>query len=69
MWQIYLKDNDEKFSVPGWHLDKSWDLCTVSWVMQVLVALAITFAALYLPSEGGYELIPDTTYRDEDDEA
>ena len=37
--------------------------------MQVLVALAITFAALYLPSEGGYELIPDTTYRDEDDEA
>lgn len=63
---IYLRDNDEKFAVPGWYLDKSWDLCTASWIMQVIVAIAITLAALCLPSEGGYELIPD---RIEDDEA
>lgn len=55
----YLRDNDEIFAVPGWHLDKSWDMCTASWVLQVVVAAAITLAALCLPSEGGYELIPD----------
>ena len=64
--QIYLKDNDEKFAVPGWYLDKSWDMCTASWTLQVVVAIAITLAALVLPSEGGYELIPD---RVQDDEA
>ncbi|KAK5942690.1 hypothetical protein PMZ80_005256 [Knufia obscura] len=55
----YLAKNDEKFAVPGWHLDKSWDMCTASWTLQVLVALSITLAAVFLPSEGGYELIPD----------
>ena len=34
-------------------------MCTVSWSFQALVAVAITMAALILPSEGGYELIPD----------
>jgi len=56
---MYLKDNDEKFAVPGWYLDKSWDLCTASWALQLFVATAITVAAQCLPSEGGYELIPD----------
>jgi len=57
--QAYLAKNDEKFAVPGWHLDKSWDMCTASWTLQIVVAIAITLAALCLPSEGGYELIPD----------
>lgn len=34
-------------------------MCTASWSLQVFVALSITLAALYLPTEGGYELIPD----------
>ncbi|KAI1612540.1 hypothetical protein EDD37DRAFT_625156 [Exophiala viscosa] len=54
----YLYENDERF-FSGWFLDKSWTMCTVSWSFQVLCAIAITLAALVLPSEGGYELIPD----------
>jgi hypothetical protein len=56
--QAYLFENDDRFFV-GWYLDKSWVLCTISWSLQALCALAITLAALVLPSEGGYELIPD----------
>lgn len=52
--------------MPGWYLDKSWDMCTASWSLQLLVAAAITLAALCLPSEGGYELIPDQI-QDEDE--
>ena len=55
--QAYLFDNDDRF-FDGWYLDKSWIMCTVSWVFQVVCALIITIAALGLPSEGGYELIP-----------
>jgi hypothetical protein len=56
--QAYLFENDDRFFV-GWYLDKSWVMCTISWGLQALCALAITLAALVLPSEGGYELIPD----------
>jgi hypothetical protein len=34
-------------------------MCTASWIIQGLCAAAIAAAALLLPSEGGYELIPD----------
>lgn len=34
-------------------------LCTISWGLALLLAVGITFAALLLPSEGGYELIPN----------
>ncbi|EXJ94870.1 hypothetical protein A1O1_03268 [Capronia coronata CBS 617.96] len=54
----YLYDNDERFS-SGWYLDKSWTMCTLSWSFQTLCAIAITLAAVVLPSEGGYEMIPD----------
>lgn len=54
----YLFENDDRFFV-GWYLDKSWVMCTISWSFQALCALAITTAALVLPTEGGYELIPD----------
>ena len=55
--QAYLYDNDDRF-FPGWRLDTSWILCTVSWSVMVLLAAGIVAAALLMPSEGGYELIP-----------
>ncbi|KAL2218437.1 hypothetical protein M432DRAFT_369019 [Thermoascus aurantiacus ATCC 26904] len=54
----YLYDNDDRFFV-GWKLDESWILCTVSWCISVFCAAAVVAAARVLPSEGGYELIPD----------
>ncbi|KAI9727784.1 MAG: hypothetical protein M1834_007931 [Cirrosporium novae-zelandiae] len=53
----YLYDNDDRFFV-GWKLDVSWILDTVSWSVLVLSALVVGGAAMLLPSEGGYELIP-----------
>lgn len=42
-------------------------MCTASWSLQVFVALAITLAAVFLPSEGGYELIPDSHLYEEEE--
>lgn len=55
--KAYLYDNDDRF-FPGWRLDTSWILCTVSWSVMVLLAGFIVGATLLLPTEGGYELIP-----------
>ncbi|KAL9046083.1 MAG: hypothetical protein Q9214_000993 [Letrouitia sp. 1 TL-2023] len=55
----FLYDNDDRF-FPPWKLDISWVLCTVSWSVMILLAGGISSAAILLPSEGGYELIPDT---------
>ncbi|KAJ9263470.1 hypothetical protein DTO271D3_2181 [Paecilomyces variotii] len=54
----YLYDNDERFFV-GWKLDESWIMCTVSWCISLFCAAVVIAAARVLPSEGGYELIPD----------
>jgi len=51
----YVYDNDERF-FPGWKLDTSWILCTVSWSLLALTALGIGTATYILPDEGGYEL-------------
>jgi hypothetical protein len=56
--QAFLYDHDDRF-FPGWKLDVSWILCTVSWTVLALDAAGIIIAALTLPSEGDYELIPD----------
>jgi hypothetical protein len=56
--QAYLFDNDARF-FPGFQLDSSWILCTVSWSLMLVCAAAVTIAAFVLPSEGGYELIPN----------
>lgn len=56
--QAYLYDNDERFFV-GWKLDESWIMCTVSWCISLFCAAVVIAAARVLPSEGGYELIPD----------
>lgn len=57
--QAFLYDNDDRF-FPGWKLDISWILCTTSWSVLVVLASGIAASAFLLPSEGGYELIPDT---------
>ncbi|KAL4920900.1 hypothetical protein BDW62DRAFT_198352 [Aspergillus aurantiobrunneus] len=54
----YLFENEARFFV-GWRLDESWIYCTVSWCVSVFAAGALILAAYSLPSEGGYELIPD----------
>ncbi|KAF7588732.1 hypothetical protein BBP40_005293 [Aspergillus hancockii] len=54
----YLYDNEERFFI-GWKLDESWVYCTVSWFLGLLCAAALILAGRLLPSEGGYELIPD----------
>ncbi|KAJ5306081.1 hypothetical protein PENANT_c024G00481 [Penicillium antarcticum] len=54
----YLYDNEDRFFV-GWKLDQSWIFCTVSWCIGLFCAGAVIVAAKFLPSEGGYELIPD----------
>jgi len=54
----YLFDNDARF-FPGWQLDTSWILCTVSWSLALLSAIGIAAATYVMPEEGGYELIPD----------
>ncbi|KAL8985481.1 MAG: hypothetical protein Q9177_004418 [Variospora cf. flavescens] len=59
----FLYDNDDRF-FPGWRLDNSWVLCTVSWSVEMLLAAGITAAAIILPPEGGYELIPDAERED-----
>jgi hypothetical protein len=35
-------------------------LCTVSWCVLALSGLGIGVSACVLPSEGGYELIPES---------
>ena len=56
--QAYLYNSDDRF-FPGWKLDTSWILCTVSWTMMILLAGIISSAAVFLPQEGGYDLIRD----------
>lgn len=56
--QAYLYDNEERFFV-GWKLDQSWVTCTVSWCVSLVCAGALIVGARTLPSEGGYELIPE----------
>lgn len=55
--QAFLFDYDDRF-FDGWKLDTSWILCTVSWSIMFISAAGLTSAAIYLPEEGGYELIP-----------
>lgn len=56
--QAALYENDKRFFV-GWELDKSWILCTVSWIVMAVDAIGITAAAFLLPRDDDYEPIPD----------
>jgi hypothetical protein len=56
--QAGLYENDNRFFV-GWTLDKSWILCTVSWIVLLLNAIGVVSAAWLLPYDDDYEPIPD----------
>lgn len=56
--QAFLFDHDNRFFV-GWKLDKSWILCTISWIVLLVDVVGITVAAKTLPAEDDYEPIPD----------
>ncbi|MBE3046002.1 hypothetical protein IMZ48_26380 [Candidatus Bathyarchaeota archaeon] len=58
--QSYLYDNNDQFIIPGWSLDSSWLLCTVSASLSAACALALASSYYLLPREGGYEFLPDT---------
>jgi len=53
----HLHDNDDRF-YPGWDLDVSWYLCTISWSLTLLLSAGIAASSVLLSPEGGYELIP-----------
>lgn len=53
-----MYEHDARFFV-GWVLDKSWILCTVSWIVLLLNAASVLGAAFVLVPEDDYEEIPD----------
>lgn len=56
----FLFDNDEFFSVPGWTLDISWILCTVSASLAALLGGGLAICAYFLPPEDdGYNFLED----------
>ncbi|KAK3173440.1 hypothetical protein OEA41_006769 [Lepraria neglecta] len=61
----FLYDNDDRF-FPGWKLDVSWIVCTISWSITYLLAGGIAAAAIWMPQEGGYELIPGDSWGEEE---
>lgn len=58
--QSFLFDDDEFFSVPGWTLDTSWILCTVSASLAALLGGGLAICAYFLPPEDdGYNFLED----------
>ncbi|KAK7951641.1 uncharacterized protein PG986_007369 [Apiospora aurea] len=55
----YLFNSDAQFDVPGWSLGYSWILCTVSASVSVLLAIAFSLTAFFLPPEDDYEYVGD----------
>ncbi|KND86657.1 hypothetical protein TOPH_08705 [Tolypocladium ophioglossoides CBS 100239] len=55
----YLFENDDQFTVPGWNLDFSWYLSTVSAALCLLAAAGLAVSAYLLPPEEGYEFLED----------
>ncbi|KKY39972.1 putative pre-mrna splicing factor [Diaporthe ampelina] len=56
----FLYDNDEYFAVPGWRLDTSWILCTVSAGVAAILVGALSSCAYFLPPEDdGYNFLDD----------
>ncbi|KAL2107099.1 hypothetical protein VUR80DRAFT_5697 [Thermomyces stellatus] len=55
----YLYDHNDQFSIPGWSLDTSWVLCTISASLSAACALALAASYYLMPPEGGYDYLPD----------
>lgn len=53
-----LQTHDDHF-FPGWYLSTSFSLCCASWAVQLVTGVGLVASAIFLPEEGGYELIPD----------
>ncbi len=47
------------FLVPGYRLDSSWYLCTVSASVALLAGVGLAVSAFVLPQEDGYQLLRD----------
>lgn len=45
--------------MPGWKLDSSWIMCTVSASVSVLIAASLAASAWLLPPEDDYEYLDD----------
>jgi hypothetical protein len=57
----YLFDHDDLFLVPGYRLDSSWYLCTISASAALLAGVGLAISALVLPPEDGYaQLLNDS---------
>jgi hypothetical protein len=57
----YVFENDDLFLVPGYQLDTSWYLCTVSACLALLCATGLAVSAYILPAEEGYVFLADST--------
>ncbi|TGJ83468.1 hypothetical protein E0Z10_g5310 [Xylaria hypoxylon] len=55
----WLFKHDSQFVVPGWTLDYSFYLCTVSASVSVLLAAVLAASAFVLPPEDDYESLED----------
>ncbi|KAL7938916.1 hypothetical protein V8C35DRAFT_289546 [Trichoderma chlorosporum] len=55
----YLYDHDDQFTIPGWNLDVSWYLGTVSAGLSLITAAGLAASAYLLPPEEGYEFLND----------
>lgn len=58
--KAYLFDHDDMFLVPGYRLDSSWYLCTISAGVALLTGAGLAISAFVLPPEDGYELLGDS---------
>jgi hypothetical protein len=55
----YLYDNDDQFTIPGWKLDVSWIISTISAVLSGLGAAALASSAFLLKPEDDYDFLDD----------
>ncbi|PTB64196.1 hypothetical protein BBK36DRAFT_1124212 [Trichoderma citrinoviride] len=55
----FLYDHDAQFTIPGWRLDVSWYLGTVSAALSLITAAGLAASAYFLPPEEGYEFLDD----------
>jgi hypothetical protein len=58
----YVKDHHGIYQVPGWRLDTSWILCTISWIVMGLAGVFFALSAVMFRTEDGYEVIPSERY-------
>ncbi|KAK4142158.1 uncharacterized protein C8A04DRAFT_38541 [Dichotomopilus funicola] len=53
----YLFDHHDLFLVPGYRLDSSWYMCTISAAVALLSGVGLAISAFVLPPEDGYHFL------------